>query len=226
MACSSCLGTRPVSVSLKEQKESPTMPADSSAREIIPPSLPASPMRSTSPQELADTCARACIATTAPAGRWACRSRQSGPAAPPFPCGCAKTCSTATTSATAGFMATLADSTFAFACNSYNELTVASGFAVDFLAPARLDDLLTASCVEVSSAGRTGVYDVRGLQSARRTGGGVPRPIVHPQGQARGRRLSTSGTLVRNATRAARNNHDMRRSREETDDARATTRTR
>ena len=59
-----------------------------------------------------------------------------------------------------GFMATLADSTFAFACNSYNELTVASGFAVDFLAPAHLGDVLTARCVEISRAGRTGVYDV------------------------------------------------------------------
>jgi acyl-CoA thioesterase len=59
-----------------------------------------------------------------------------------------------------GFMASLADSTFAFACNSYNELTVASGFAVDFLAPARLDDVLTARCIEVSKAGRTGLYDV------------------------------------------------------------------
>ena len=59
-----------------------------------------------------------------------------------------------------GLMATLADSTFAFACNSYNELTVASGFAVDFLAPARLGDVLTARCTEVSRTGRTGVYDV------------------------------------------------------------------
>jgi acyl-CoA thioesterase len=59
-----------------------------------------------------------------------------------------------------GFMATLADSSFAFACNSYNELTVASGFAVDFLAPARLGDVLTARCTEVSKTGRTGVYDV------------------------------------------------------------------
>ena len=58
-----------------------------------------------------------------------------------------------------GFMATLADSTFAFACNSYNELTVASGFSIDFIAPAREGDLLTARCHEVSKAGRTGVYD-------------------------------------------------------------------
>ena len=58
-----------------------------------------------------------------------------------------------------GFISTLADSAFAFACNSYDELTVASGFAIDFLAPARKDDMLTARCVEVSKAGRTGVYD-------------------------------------------------------------------
>ena len=59
-----------------------------------------------------------------------------------------------------GFMATLADSSFAFACNSYNELTVASGFAIDIVAPARKGDVLTAVCREVSKAGRTGVYDV------------------------------------------------------------------
>ena len=59
-----------------------------------------------------------------------------------------------------GLITTLADSTFAFACNSHNELTVASGFTVDLLAPGRLGDLLTATGVEVSKAGRTGVYDV------------------------------------------------------------------
>ncbi len=58
-----------------------------------------------------------------------------------------------------GLIATLADSAFAFACNSYDELTVASGFAIDLLAPGRLHDVLTATCTEVSKAGRTGVYD-------------------------------------------------------------------
>src|SRR5438309_27329 len=58
-----------------------------------------------------------------------------------------------------GLITTLADSAFAFACNSYNELTVASGFSVDLLAPGRLNDVLTARCTEVSKAGRTGVYD-------------------------------------------------------------------
>ena len=58
-----------------------------------------------------------------------------------------------------GLIATLADSAFAFACNAYNELTVASGFNVDLLAPGRLGDVLSATCHEVSKAGRTGVYD-------------------------------------------------------------------
>jgi len=58
-----------------------------------------------------------------------------------------------------GLISTLADSTFAFACNSYNELTVASGFSIDFIAPGRLGDVLTARCAEVTKAGRTGVYD-------------------------------------------------------------------
>lgn len=59
-----------------------------------------------------------------------------------------------------GLIATLADSAFAYACNAYNELTVASGLSVDFLAPGREGDRLTAAAEEVSLAGRTGVYDV------------------------------------------------------------------
>jgi acyl-CoA thioesterase len=59
-----------------------------------------------------------------------------------------------------GFVAMLADTAFAFACNAYNELTVASGFSVDLIAPGRGGDTLTASCEELSKAGRTGVYDV------------------------------------------------------------------
>jgi acyl-CoA thioesterase len=59
-----------------------------------------------------------------------------------------------------GLITTLADSAFAFACNAYNEVTVASGFDVNLLAAARLGDVLTASAIEVSKAGRTGVYDI------------------------------------------------------------------
>lgn len=60
-----------------------------------------------------------------------------------------------------GFITTLADSAFAFACNSYNEVTVAAGIVVDFLAPAHEGDRLLAECHEVARSGRTGVYDVK-----------------------------------------------------------------
>lgn len=60
-----------------------------------------------------------------------------------------------------GLIATLADSAFAFACNGYNEVTVASGFDVNLLASARLGDVLTAEAQEISKSGRTGVYDIQ-----------------------------------------------------------------
>jgi acyl-CoA thioesterase len=59
-----------------------------------------------------------------------------------------------------GFITTLADSAFAFACNSRNQLTVAAGLTVDFLSPVRGGEVLTADAVEVSLRGRTGVYDI------------------------------------------------------------------
>jgi len=59
-----------------------------------------------------------------------------------------------------GLIFTLADSAFAYACNSYNQNTVASACNIDFLAPARVGDVLEANAIERSAAGRTGVYDI------------------------------------------------------------------
>jgi acyl-CoA thioesterase len=59
-----------------------------------------------------------------------------------------------------GLIATLADSAFAFACNARNALTVASGFGIDILKSAQLNDVLTATAEEASLAGRTGLYDI------------------------------------------------------------------
>ena len=59
-----------------------------------------------------------------------------------------------------GFITLLADSAFAFACNSSNELTLAAGIVVDFVAPAMEGELLIAEAKEVVLIGRTGVYDV------------------------------------------------------------------
>ncbi|MGD8790333.1 MAG: hotdog domain-containing protein, partial [Burkholderiales bacterium] len=59
-----------------------------------------------------------------------------------------------------GIITTVADAAFAFACNSYNKVTLASGITVDFLTPAKRDDILTATATEVSRSGRSGIYDV------------------------------------------------------------------
>ncbi len=60
-----------------------------------------------------------------------------------------------------GLIFTLADSTFAFACNSHNQRAVAAGASIEFLAPAFLGDVLTAEGVEQALKGRTGVYDMK-----------------------------------------------------------------
>lgn len=60
-----------------------------------------------------------------------------------------------------GFIFTLADSTFAFACNSYNQNTVASGCSIEFLRPGLPGDVLTCEGVEQVLSGRHGVYDMR-----------------------------------------------------------------
>ena len=59
-----------------------------------------------------------------------------------------------------GFITTLADSAFAFACNTYDRRTVAQHCAVTFIAPSRLGEVLSAHALEVSRAGRSGIYDV------------------------------------------------------------------
>lgn len=59
-----------------------------------------------------------------------------------------------------GFVFSLADSAFAFACNTHNFVTVAAGCSIDFLAPAYAGDHLRAEAQEQALLGRTGVYDV------------------------------------------------------------------
>jgi acyl-CoA thioesterase len=59
-----------------------------------------------------------------------------------------------------GYVFTLADTAFAFACNTYDEVTVAAGADVSFLAPVSAGCTLTAVAVERSRRGRSGLYDV------------------------------------------------------------------
>ncbi|MCV0438162.1 MAG: hydroxyphenylacetyl-CoA thioesterase PaaI [Hydrogenophaga sp.] len=60
-----------------------------------------------------------------------------------------------------GFIFTLADSTFAFACNSHNRNTVAAGCSIEFLRPAHAGDVLTCEGLEQTLSGRHGIYDMR-----------------------------------------------------------------
>lgn len=60
-----------------------------------------------------------------------------------------------------GFIFTLADSAFAFACNSHNERAVAAQGNISFIRPGKLGDRLVATAREISRTGRSGIYDVR-----------------------------------------------------------------
>ena len=84
-----------------------------------------------------------------------------------------------------GFIFTLADSTFAYACNSRNHNTVANGCSIEFLRPSREGDVLTAVGEELSLSGRHGIYDIR---------------VSNQDGQTvalfRGKSTQISGTVV------------------------------
>lgn len=60
-----------------------------------------------------------------------------------------------------GYIFTLADSAFAFACNTYNRRAVAQHNSISFLLPGKLGDRLTAVANEVTRSGRTGIYDAK-----------------------------------------------------------------
>lgn len=90
-----------------------------------------------------------------------------------------------------GFIFALADSAFAFACNSRNQVTVASGCTIDFLAPAFEGDRLTAKASEYSLAGRTGIYDVH-----------VSNQNNQPVAVFRGRSYRIKGNVVESGTAA------------------------
>jgi acyl-CoA thioesterase len=60
-----------------------------------------------------------------------------------------------------GLIFTLADSTFAFACNSHNKVAVAAGCSIEFLKPGQLGDVLTCEGTEQTLQGRHGIYDMK-----------------------------------------------------------------
>jgi acyl-CoA thioesterase len=88
-----------------------------------------------------------------------------------------------------GLIFTLADSTFAYACNSRNQVTVAAGCSIEFLKPAQLDDVLTCEGVEQVLQGRHGIYDM----TVRNQRGEVVAVF-------RGKSAAIQGTVIPEAT--------------------------
>lgn len=88
-----------------------------------------------------------------------------------------------------GLLATLADSAFAFACNTYDQVTVAASFEITFVAAGRLGDELVATAVERVRYGRSGIYDV----TVTRAGGEI---VAEFRGRSRslGRPLLPAGS--------------------------------
>jgi acyl-CoA thioesterase len=86
-----------------------------------------------------------------------------------------------------GFIFALADSAFAFACNSHGPATVAAAVAIDFLAPAHAGDALTAVARERWLGGRTGLYDLTVTRGDGTT-------IAHARGRSHRLRPATSSS--------------------------------
>jgi acyl-CoA thioesterase len=86
-----------------------------------------------------------------------------------------------------GYVFTLADTAFAFACNTYDDVTVAAGADVTFLAPVSGGTALVATAVERARRGRSGLYDVTVRTSAgdvvaefRGRSRSLGRPLLDP----------------------------------------------
>ena len=77
-----------------------------------------------------------------------------------------------------GLIFTLADTAFAYACNSHNQRTVAQHCTITFLAPGKAEETLTATATETVSSGRSGIYDIE-VQNEHGT------PLAHFRGNSR-----------------------------------------
>jgi len=84
-----------------------------------------------------------------------------------------------------GYIFMLADSAFAFACNGYNQRTVAQHCTITFLTSARLGDRLSARAVERARTGRSGIYDIT-----------VTRPDGTTVAEFRGHSRTIEGVLL------------------------------
>nr|WP_321525243.1 hydroxyphenylacetyl-CoA thioesterase PaaI [uncultured Cohaesibacter sp.] len=115
----------------------------------------------TTPQELAEACARAMWEGDSASRDLAMKLEHVAPGEAVLSMTVTRSMTNGHGNAHGGYLFTLADSAFAFACNTYNQITVAQNCAITFLAPGTLGDRLTATARERSRSGRSGLYDVQ-----------------------------------------------------------------
>ena len=112
-----------------------------------------------------------------------------------------------------GFIFLLADSTFAFACNSRNERAVAAQCDITFIRPGKLGDVLVATAREISRSGRSGIYDVRVTAGDRRDRR-IPRSLPHDcRDVAAGRGQRGHTKIARRETRHGHGKIEIQRKR-------------
>ena len=113
-----------------------------------------------SPQELAEACAEAMWSTDWTSQRLGMRIEHIAPGEATLSMRITEDMLNGHGNAHGGFIFSVADSAFAFACNTYNQRTVGHQASITYLAPGGKDDRLTATAREVHRAGRGGIYDV------------------------------------------------------------------
>jgi acyl-CoA thioesterase len=112
------------------------------------------------PQEIAEACARAMWTDDRASQRLDMTLDHVGPGQATLSMAITEAMTNGHGTCHGGYIFTLADSAFAFACNSYNQRAVAQHCSVSFIAPAYRGNRLTATAREISRRGRGGIYDI------------------------------------------------------------------
>ncbi len=113
-----------------------------------------------SPQQLAEACAEAMWSTDLASQRLGMQIEHIAPGEATLSMRITEEMLNGHGNAHGGYIFTVADSAFAFACNTYNQLAVAYQVSITYMAPGRRGDRLTAAAREVYRAGRNGIYDI------------------------------------------------------------------
>jgi len=143
------------------------------------------PQNQKTPQEIAESCADVLWSKDSASKKLGIRIENISPGAAETTMSVAEDMTNGHGMCHGGFLFTLADSTFAFACNTYNQRCVAQHCSISYLAPAFVGEKLTAFATETSRRGKNGIYDIRIVNEKQET-------IVEFRGYSR----TIKGTLL------------------------------